>query len=52
MEKSLKRDIEKKPLDKAKLLEAEAKADAKQDIPLVLRVSGPWERGLMRPEVV
>ena len=32
MEKSLKRDIEKKPLDKAKLLEAEAKADAKQDM--------------------
>ena len=31
-EESLKRDTEKKPLDKAKLLEAEAKADAKQDI--------------------
>ena len=52
VEKGLKRDTEKKPLDKAKLLEAEAKADAKQDIPLVLRVSGPWERGLLRPEVV
>ena len=52
MEKGLKRDTEKKPLDKAMLLEAEAMADAKQDIPLVLSISGPWERGLLRPEVV
>ena len=52
VKKGLKRDTEKKLLDKAKLLEAEAKADAKQDFPLVLRVSGIWERGLLRPEVV
>ena len=32
LKKGLKRDAEKEPLDKAKLLEAEAKADATQDI--------------------